>query len=279
MASRFWVGGTGTWDNADTTHWAATSGGAGGQTVPASTDTVTFDGSSGGGTVTVAATINGTNTLVSITCGAFTGTLDFSANNPSITLTGTFSVTGSGVRTVNLGSGTFTSSGVNINNWDATTTTNLTLSAASSTFSLITGGTQAQNFVGGGQTYGTLSIAARSTIGKVAITGANTFATLNIAPVVALSLAASVTQTITNAINWVGSSSALFYIDNGGSAGAATISLGATPTAVQWGAFKGITFAGAGSGFTATNSFNLGGLTGASVTGPSTVAGSRVIGG
>jgi hypothetical protein len=58
MANRFWVGGTGTWDAADTTHWAATSGGAGGQSVPGAGDAVTFDGASGGGTVTVNADIS-----------------------------------------------------------------------------------------------------------------------------------------------------------------------------------------------------------------------------
>ena len=58
MASRFWVGGTGTWDASDTTHWAATSGGAGGQSVPTASDTATFDASSGGGTVTVNTTVN-----------------------------------------------------------------------------------------------------------------------------------------------------------------------------------------------------------------------------
>ena len=52
MASRFWVGGTGTWDASDTTHWATASNGAGGASVPGSSDAVTFDASSGGGTVT-----------------------------------------------------------------------------------------------------------------------------------------------------------------------------------------------------------------------------------
>jgi hypothetical protein len=49
MANRYWVGGTGNWDASTTTHWSATSGGAGGATVPVASDTVTFDGSSGGG--------------------------------------------------------------------------------------------------------------------------------------------------------------------------------------------------------------------------------------
>src|SRR5664279_4415437 len=61
MAARFWVGGTGNWDASTTTHWAATSNGAGGQSVPGSADDVTFDASSGTAftcTVTAAANAN-----------------------------------------------------------------------------------------------------------------------------------------------------------------------------------------------------------------------------
>jgi hypothetical protein len=54
MAARFWVGGTGTWSASNTTNWAATSGGAGGASVPGAADDVTFNGSSGsGGTITI----------------------------------------------------------------------------------------------------------------------------------------------------------------------------------------------------------------------------------
>ncbi len=42
MATRYWVGGTGPWD-ATTTHWSATSGGAGGASVPTATDDVVFN--------------------------------------------------------------------------------------------------------------------------------------------------------------------------------------------------------------------------------------------
>jgi hypothetical protein len=55
MASRFWVGGSGTWDATTTTHWATTSGGAGGASAPTSADDVFLDASSGAGTVTLAA--------------------------------------------------------------------------------------------------------------------------------------------------------------------------------------------------------------------------------
>ena len=45
MADRYWVGGTGNWD-ATTTHWSATSGGAGGASVPTLADDVFFNSAS-----------------------------------------------------------------------------------------------------------------------------------------------------------------------------------------------------------------------------------------
>ena len=54
MADRYWVGGTGTWSSTNTANWAATSGGAGGETVPTASDNVFFDaGSDSGGTFVV----------------------------------------------------------------------------------------------------------------------------------------------------------------------------------------------------------------------------------
>ena len=44
MPNRYWVGNSGVWS--DTAHWAATSGGAGGETVPTTTDDVFFDANS-----------------------------------------------------------------------------------------------------------------------------------------------------------------------------------------------------------------------------------------
>jgi len=56
MAARYWIGGTGNWN--DTAHWSASSGGTGGATVPTSADNVTFDSNSGTGTITVNAVAN-----------------------------------------------------------------------------------------------------------------------------------------------------------------------------------------------------------------------------
>lgn len=104
MATRYWVGGSGTWDAVDTTHWSTASGGAGGASVPGSADSVLIDASSGGGTITLAA-----NT----TCGSwdirgFTGTFDFSTfvlnltGNASTTARQDSTSTVSGTKTINL---------------------------------------------------------------------------------------------------------------------------------------------------------------------------------
>jgi len=58
MANRYWVGGSGTWDDSATTHWSASSGGAGGASVPGTTDDVIFDTASNTTSYTV--TFNGT---------------------------------------------------------------------------------------------------------------------------------------------------------------------------------------------------------------------------
>jgi len=57
MANRFWVGGSGTWDNSSTANWAATTGGASGASAPTGADSAIFDTNSGtAATVTVAST-------------------------------------------------------------------------------------------------------------------------------------------------------------------------------------------------------------------------------
>lgn len=58
MANRYWVGGSGTWNTSNTANWSATSGGAGGASAPVLADSVFFNGSSGGGTVTISGTVD-----------------------------------------------------------------------------------------------------------------------------------------------------------------------------------------------------------------------------
>lgn len=129
MAARFWVGGTGNWDAADTTHWSDTSGGAGGQTVPGASDTVTLDGSSGGGTVTVTAD----QTVTSITSGAYTGTIDFGTGrtiNASF-----FDFGGTATRTLTLGDCIFNLTFAG-NALRCTVVTNLTMTANTATVNI-----------------------------------------------------------------------------------------------------------------------------------------------
>ena len=120
MATFYWVGGSGTWDNANTVNWSATSGGAGGAGVPsaASLDVAIFDANSGSGTCTVASTAS----VRSITFGASGIVLDIAAdfalgggsvvftagtiNLNSHTLTSlAFNTDGSTARTINFGTG------------------------------------------------------------------------------------------------------------------------------------------------------------------------------
>jgi hypothetical protein len=146
MAARFWVGGTGNWDAATTTNWAASSGGAGGQSVPGSSDDVTFDASSGAGTVTITAS----QTVLSITGGAHTGTVDFNGQTISA---GSINWSGSGTRSLTLGAAAITLTTGTLKVWNFDTTTNLTFSGASST---ITCNATTQTFSGGGKTFGTI---------------------------------------------------------------------------------------------------------------------------
>jgi hypothetical protein len=76
MAARFWVGGTDTWDNTAGSKWASSSGGAGGESVPTSADTVFIDALSGVNTVTIGITAQ----ALTLNMSGFTGTLAFGTN-------------------------------------------------------------------------------------------------------------------------------------------------------------------------------------------------------
>ena len=101
MATRYWVGGTGTWDATTTTNWSATSGGAGGASAPTSVDDVVFNaGSDTGGIFTVtistgavcrditAGSLDFTMTLAGSAAWSVYGSLTFPATNFTRTYTG-----------------------------------------------------------------------------------------------------------------------------------------------------------------------------------------------
>lgn len=266
MALRFWVGGAGTWDNSTTTHWSATTGGAGGVSVPGTADSVTFDGASGGGVVTVAAAINGSNTVVSLTAGLFTGTLDFSVNNPTISAA-TFSWTGGATRSFLFGTSVFnpTSAGGSTP-WDLTTITGLTFTGAPS-INLAALASGARTFSGGGQSYGSLTVSDSGSTGdSVTIGGNNTFGTFTVTGPVNMVFNSGTTQTVTGAFSANGTAfNSGILLTGSGTSTTAALSIGAG-SIINWAAIKNMVFSG--TAITATNSFDLKGTSGITITGP-----------
>lgn len=118
-ANRYWVGDTGNWS--DTAHWAATSGAAGGETVPTASDDVFFDANSTG-TVTVntsattnnldfssssitfagssALAISGNLTMSATMTRSYTGAITFNATSGTKTITSNGIAFGSGLSTI-----------------------------------------------------------------------------------------------------------------------------------------------------------------------------------
>ena len=256
MANRFWVGGTGTWDNSATTHWSTTTGGSSGASAPGTNDIAILDASSGGGTVTVNADL----VLAQLTMGAFTGTLDFSANNNAVTAP-IVSVSGTGTRTLNMGSGTWTiTSAANRPCFDVTTTTGLTMSAASSAIVFTPSGTLSgsRGFATGGGTYGTVTINNSATQKSrfFQINGGGTIATLTINPFNFMNFGSGSTLTITNAFNWAGTQSLPLILASDVPGSTATISVASGSPTISWAAIFDLTFTG-GATFTATDSLNV----------------------
>ena len=136
MATYYWVGGSGTWDNTSTTNWAASSGGAGGAGPPNSADNVFFDANSGtAATVTVASTAacnicTFTKSDLNLSLSgnvSFTDTIDFAAgtitlNNNKLTLV-RFLSSYTATRTVAFGTGDITLTGNNTTIWNVASAT------------------------------------------------------------------------------------------------------------------------------------------------------------
>lgn len=101
MADRYWIGGTGNWN--DTDHWSASSGGSGGETAPAATDDTFFDGNSGTGT----ATVNVSAACLSLDCTGYTGTF---AGSSALAVSGSLTM-GAGMTNSYTGEITFNSTG------------------------------------------------------------------------------------------------------------------------------------------------------------------------
>ena len=257
-ASRFWVGGTGNMDGVSTTHIASTSNGASGASYPGSADSLTLDGSSGGGTVTP--TVD--HTIQSLVMGAFTGTFAGNTNNKNFTLSTTFNAGGSGIRTINLGNGTYTLTNTGVNTvWTVGITTNLTWNANGSTISC-TGSApfSTRTLTLGGLTYNNISIsgsgnwsfggAATTTINALTLSGGSK-----------LSLNSGGTYNLTS-LSVVGTNTAPCLVQSG------TLTCTSGTQTMQWLAMQDMTFTG-GATFIASNAFDLGDNSGVTITPPS----------
>jgi hypothetical protein len=298
-ANRFWVGGSGTWDNTSTTNWSTSSGGASGASAPTSSDAVIFDtaspsGGVGGPTFTVT-TFAGTISAQSITWGTCTASttgciIDASVNNTNFTLansTGTiFSGTGTGTRKWLGGTGTYTitrsSSAVSFSMLTTTNDQGSIFSGATWIFSGTTG--NGSSLLLGSFSYGPMTLNANTSGGSYTITGTNTFASLTINSPNFVLITGGVTSTITGALTLTGSSatSTVYFASNQNdpAAGAATISIGSASTG-NWNLLRNIITSGAAA-FTASNCIGTGTITlanGGACNAPSGGGGGRIIGG
>lgn len=291
-ATCFWVGGTGNWDNSNTASWASSSGGTAGTCAAVgsicknTSDVCTFDGSSGGSTVTVCGTASancpsssGNVSVTTITSSAFTGTLDFATRNPAVTLATSWTDTGAGgTHTINMGSGTWTFSGgaasLDVSN------SNLTLNQGASTVAFTASSpTSTRSAALGTKHLGVVTVAGEGGAGFItAFTGAATIDSLTITSPNIITFQNAATMTIgTLALNGSASNSAI-EVASANSTVSATLSISTSMTAT-WGVFKRLTFSGAGA-FNITNSIDLGGNSGASIGGITTGGGGgRIIGG
>ena len=171
MAARFWVGGSGTWDNTSTANWSATSGGASGASAPIAGDSATFDANSGtAAVVTVAATATATTVTINkadITlslsgsptiAGTTTLTTGSVVLNSFTYTTNVFSTANSNARTVNFGTGKIVLTGTSGTIWNASTATNLTISGEP-LIECPNGGAGTRTLGNGGTAGGSVSIA------------------------------------------------------------------------------------------------------------------------
>ena len=286
-----------TWDNTNSPNiwFTATNGGGSATTVPGSTDIAIFDGNSCNAvacTFNVGATINGSsNQIQGLTAGACTGAttgcfLNFASGNPSITIgSNGMLLTGTGTRKYALGSGTFTitmTSGVvfdigTVTGLDGTSTFTAPIVLSATTSS-------ERQFNGGGQTFGSLTVAANTSGGGLRFFSNNTFSALTLAGGTATSLPAGTTTISSAGSLGTGTASSPILLTPGSTTtGGITLSFSSGTVTADWIGLEGITTTGSGT-FTATNCLNFGRLTldtGDTCTAPagSGGGGGRIIGG
>lgn len=201
--------------------------------------------------------------------GAFTGTFDNSVNNNNMTLTASgnaFNGSGTGTRTIKLGTATYTLSN-NAGSVTFGTSSNLTYSGNTGCTWSFTGTGQQVFTTGSGLSHGNISIGARSGTGYFTINNASTTTFNSFAMTAPARVAFNIftTTTVTTALALAGSSSNQLGLLCTSTGGSATLAVAAGST-IAWAGIEDMTFTGSP---TATNSFNLGNNSGITITGPS----------
>lgn len=211
---------------------------------------MTFNSSGSDWTLQSALTL-GSNDNLTLTAGS----LDTAGYAVSCQL---FVLTNTTTRSLTLGASTVTCTGSG-NAWNATSTTNLTFSGASSTIVLTSASTK--TFIGGGLTYGTLS---QSGAGTLVITGSNTFADIQnpykTTGATIIDFTSGTTQTV-SAFTASGEAGRVLTIESTVGGSAATLSKASGTVSVEYCTIKDITATG-GATWNATNSTDVSGNTG-----------------
>jgi len=217
MPNRYWVGGTAAWDGTAGTKWAETSGGAGGFSVPTTTDDVFFDANSSG---TVTLTIF--SVAKSLNCTGFTGAIagnTASTVNGSVTLdtgmtwtaTGTVIITGSGTLTTFgkvFSAVTINGSGITVQLGDALNLVTRTLTVTAGTFTTNNYSVTAGSLSSSSSNTRTINFGSSTVI----LSASGTGPTVQLTGVSALTFDAGTSQlNLTNAAAGINSGGVTFY--------------------------------------------------------------------
>lgn len=257
-----------TWNNVSTAMWSASSGGATGAGPPTSADQVILDGATCVGGTTCTITVNANITVTALTMGACTASttgcrLDFSTNNNNINITSQFSCTGSGVRRLDMGNGTWTMPSSSNLIWDCSNTTNMTLNANGSTIFFPSSNVIRTFFTSNAVTYNTIQIANSSSGSPVFAFGNAAFKVNNliVGSGMRLNFLTGGSHTINTSLSVAGTSTNTVFWDGQGSA----FVVNGTATMNEVG-IRDSNFSG--TAFTANNSFNLGNNAGVTINQP-----------
>lgn len=154
--------------------------------------------------------------------------------------------------------------------WNCTTTTGLTFTKNSANIIILSPSSPIQSisFAGGGLTYNGLTLNNTTNNTLFTLTGANTFSSWAVGFGWSISLPTNTTTTILTAPTWVGTpANPIGFSNIGNAVQVSTISVPSGTVTLKWGSLFAVTASG-GATFTATNTLNLGTVSGWAITPP-----------